>query len=187
MGLRKCPECKQKISTSALSCPHCGQPEPFGPPGSPSRSSSGSSGCVGCLGLVAVVWLAGTFASDDRSGSANKSGSDPSNVTVTWNDSTVPGGTTHTGQVGARQRLDSLESLLALNYSRMRAVARSQSEAAARSVRDGQRLWLAARDSACGHPSIAEGLEGLAEDSTIMCFAQWDSSRLAALDSLLAQ
>jgi len=51
MGLRKCPDCGQDISTSAPSCPHCGRPN---------RSASASIGISGILSIAIVG--AGVFA-----------------------------------------------------------------------------------------------------------------------------
>lgn len=58
MGLIKCPDCKNKISSSAPTCPHCGRPMK----GKNSKSGSSANHNVGCstyvfLAIIVMVFL----------------------------------------------------------------------------------------------------------------------------------
>lgn len=61
MGLIKCPDCKNKISSSAPTCPHCGRPMK----GKNSKSGSSANHNVGCstyvfLAIIVMVFLGWT-------------------------------------------------------------------------------------------------------------------------------
>jgi hypothetical protein len=145
----------------------------LGPHSSTSQPASGSSGCVGCLSL-------------DEADSTTKTKSAQAHIAPSSEDSMSLNGQAALSRERAdpRQRFDSLEGLLATTYNRVRADGRARSYDAGLTIRNDQRQWLGARDSACGHPSIATGFAELTEDSIIMCFVSWDSSRIATLDSM---
>lgn len=62
MGLIKCPDCKNKISSSAPTCPHCGRPMK----GNNSKSNSPMNRNVGCstyvfLAIIVMVFIGWTM------------------------------------------------------------------------------------------------------------------------------
>ena len=57
MGLIKCPDCKNKISSSAPTCPHCGRPMK----GNNSKSNSPMNRNVGCSTYVFLVIIVMVF------------------------------------------------------------------------------------------------------------------------------
>ena len=80
MGLIKCPDCKNKISSSAPTCPHCGRPMK----GNNSKPGSSANHNVGCstyvfLAIIVMVFLGWT---------AGKSNNDASQTVKTESTST---------------------------------------------------------------------------------------------------
>lgn len=67
MGLIKCPDCKNKISSSAQTCPYCGRPMK----GSNSKSGSPANHNVGCstyvfLAIIVMVFLGWAKGKNDN-------------------------------------------------------------------------------------------------------------------------
>lgn len=67
MGLIKCPDCKNKISSSAPTCPHCGRPMK----GNNSKSGSFTNHNVGCstyafLAIIVMVFLGWSKGKSDN-------------------------------------------------------------------------------------------------------------------------
>jgi len=65
MALAVCPDCGEKVSTNAPTCPHCGRVK--------NRTSSAGIGCAVLLGLIAIG-IFSSVSSDEKPGLAKEVG-----------------------------------------------------------------------------------------------------------------